>query len=132
VDKVVKHLETHVPHRDLRQAIDDAFKAAGRRLQDYARRQRGAVKMHEPPLQARVSKLLPEEKYGFLETPGGREIYFHQNSVLDGGFTRLKIGSRVTFIEEEGEKGPQASTVKLIRRHLHGEKQTALTRTTSG
>ena len=51
--------------------------------------------------------------YGFLETPGGREIYFHKNSVLDGGFGRLKIGTAVRFAEEEGEKGPQASTVRL-------------------
>jgi ribosome-associated translation inhibitor RaiA len=63
-DRVVKHLEIHVPHRELRQAIDDAFKAMGRRLQDYARRQRGDVKTHEPAPRARVSKLLPSEGYG--------------------------------------------------------------------
>src|ERR1035437_7273120 len=48
-------------------------------LQDYARRQRRHVKTHEPALQARISKLFPEEGYGFLETLGGREIYFHKN-----------------------------------------------------
>ena len=30
-------------------------------------------------------------------------------------FDRLRIGSEVTFSEEKGEKGPQATTVKLIR-----------------
>jgi cold shock CspA family protein len=113
--RVVKHLELKAPHGELRQAIDDAFKAMGRRLQDYARRQRRDVKTHEPMPRARVSKLLPAEGYGFLETPGGREIYFHRNSVLDQGFARLKIGTVVNFVEEEGEKGPQASTVKLAR-----------------
>lgn len=34
-------------HSDLRAAVDDAFRAAGRRLQDYARKQRGDVKRHE-------------------------------------------------------------------------------------
>jgi len=116
--KVVKHLEVTTPHKELRQAIDDAFKAMGRRLQDYARRQRGDVKTHEPAPRARVSKLLPVEGYGFLETPGGREIYFHRNSVLDEGFDHLKIGTAVKFVEEEGEKGPQASTVKPVRERL--------------
>jgi cold shock CspA family protein len=111
--RVVKHLELKAPHRELRQAINDAFKAMGRRLQDYARRQRQDVKTHEPALQAQVSKLYPAGGYGFLETPGGREVYFHENSVLGEGFTRLKIGAAVNFVEESGEKGPQASTVKV-------------------
>ena len=115
--KTAKHLEVQTPHKEPRQAIDDAFKEMGRQLQDYAHRQRGDVKIHEPSPQARVSKLFPEEGYGFLETPDGREIYFHRNSVLDEGFGRLKIGSAVKFAEEEGEKGPQASTVKLARNH---------------
>ena len=115
--RTAKHLEVQTPHKEPRQAIDDAFKEMARQLQDYARRQRGDVKIHEPAPQARVSKLFPEEGYGFLETPDGREIYFHRNSVLDEGFDRLKIGSAVKFAEEEGEKGPQASTVKLARNH---------------
>jgi cold shock CspA family protein len=113
--KLPKHLEVSSPHKELRQAIDDAFKAMGRRLQDYARRQRQDVKSHEPAPRAKVCKLLPAAGYGFLETPGGREIYFHRNSVLHDGFDRLKIGTVVTFVEEEGEKGPQASTVKPVR-----------------
>ena len=34
------------PHEDLRTAVQIAFNAARRRLQDYARRKRGAVKTH--------------------------------------------------------------------------------------
>jgi cold shock CspA family protein/ribosome-associated translation inhibitor RaiA len=112
-EKVVKHLELQAPHRELRQAIDDAFKTMGRRLQDYARRQRRDVKTHEPTPQAQVSKLFPSDGFGFLETPGGREVYFHENSVLGDGFARLKLGAAVNFVEESGEKGPQASTVKV-------------------
>jgi cold shock CspA family protein/ribosome-associated translation inhibitor RaiA len=114
-EKTAKHLEVKAPHKDLRQAIDDAFKAAGRRLQDYARRRRGDVKSHERLPRARVSKLFPEG-YGFLETLGGREIYFHSNSVLHGAFNHLKVGSAVSFVEEQGEKGPQASTVRLVHK----------------
>jgi cold shock CspA family protein len=111
---IKKHLEVKTPHKNLRKAINDAFRAAGRRLQDYARRQRGDVKSH-PPLQvARVSKILQDEGYGFLTSNDGRGIYFHKNSVLNRVFSRLKVGTRVSFIEELGEKGPQASTVRII------------------
>lgn len=109
-----KHLETKTPHRDLHVAIKDAFKAAGRRLQDYARRQRGDVKSH-PQLQvARVGKILQDEGYGFLTLDDGRGIYFHKNSVLNRAFSQLKVGTRVCFVEEPGDKGPQASTVRII------------------
>lgn len=35
-------------HEDVYVAIRDAFNAAGRRLEDYARQRRGKVKRHEP------------------------------------------------------------------------------------
>ena len=38
------------PHHDLRLVIHDAFKAAGRRVQDFARRHRGDVKNHLPKM----------------------------------------------------------------------------------
>jgi cold shock CspA family protein len=57
-----------------------------------------------------------ESSYGYIETPDGREIYFHANSVLNNRFKSLKLGSKVSFAEEAGEKGPQASSVHLITR----------------
>jgi cold shock CspA family protein/ribosome-associated translation inhibitor RaiA len=112
--KFAKHLELKTAHKNLRQAIDDAFKAAGRRLQDYARRQRGSVKSHEPLPTARVSKLFPDKGYGFITTQDGREIYFHRKAVLNRGFNKLKPGAKVSFAEEQGEKGLQASTVRIV------------------
>jgi hypothetical protein len=35
------------------------------------------------------------------------------NSVLDHAFERPTIGTRVRFVEETGEQGPQASTVAI-------------------
>jgi cold shock CspA family protein len=112
-----KHAELNALHKDLRRTIDDAFKAAGRRLQDYARRQRHDIKRRSPLPEARVSKILPQEGCGFLTSVDGREIYFHKNSVLGGAFPRLKIGTTVRFIEEPGEKGPQATTVRILPKH---------------
>lgn len=61
-----------------------------------------------------VTKLFREDGYGFLKTLDGREIYFHQNSVLHHDFDRLGIGTGVHFSLEDGEEGPQASTVKIV------------------
>jgi cold shock CspA family protein/ribosome-associated translation inhibitor RaiA len=104
-------------HSDLTFAINDAFKRARRRLQDHARHLQGQVKRHEDQPAGTVVRLDASGEFGFLETSDGREIYFHRNSVLDGGYSRLAVGSRVTFAEEVGEKGPQASTVKLLGKH---------------
>ena len=104
------------PHRaneDVYLATSEAFHEMRRRLQDYARVQRGDVKAAARPSHARVARLHPQEGYGFLETPDGREIYFHRASVLDQAFDRLTVGAEVRFAEEPGEKGPQASTVQL-------------------
>mgnify|MGYP003575222746 FL=1 len=106
----------HAAHEDVYVAIRDAFNAAARKLQAYMRRRRGQKKIHDPAPVARVAKLFPLEDYGFLETPDGRELYFHKNSVLNQGFKRLEIGVEVSFAEELGDKGPQASTVRPIGR----------------
>lgn len=100
-------------HRDIRVAIRGAFDAAVRQLEDYVRVQRAAVKTHEPTPHARISRVFPQQDYGFLRTSDGHEIYFHRNSVIGVDFDRLQPGARVSFVEEQGDKGPQATTVKL-------------------
>jgi cold shock CspA family protein len=98
-------------HEDAYVAIRDAFRAARRRLQERHRRLSGIVKTHRPQATAKVSQLFADGDYGFMETEDGREIYFHRNAVLNGGFQHLRIGDRVRFVESEGDKGAQASTV---------------------
>ncbi|HXG21699.1 MAG TPA: HPF/RaiA family ribosome-associated protein [Methylomirabilota bacterium] len=103
---------------DLLVAIREAFDAIRRRLEDYVRRLRGAVKVHEEPLlQGQVTKLFPHEGYGFIETTDGREVYFHRHSVLEPGFDHIELGAAVRFAEEEGNEGPQASTVHIVKTH---------------
>ncbi|HLN27407.1 MAG TPA: HPF/RaiA family ribosome-associated protein [Gemmataceae bacterium] len=116
---VTREPSQHTECRDIHVALRDAFDSARRKLEDYVRRRRGTVKALETAPHARVSKLFPDEGYGFLETPDGREVYFHRHSVLHEGFDRLQIGTEVTFVEEEGKKGPQASTVRPVGRHHH-------------
>jgi cold shock CspA family protein len=104
-------------HGDLAFAIHDAFKRARRRLQDQARRLQGQVKQHERQPIGTVVRLDGAGEFGFLQSSDAREIYFHRNSVLHDAFARLVVGSRVAFVEEAGDKGPQASTVRLIGKH---------------
>jgi cold shock CspA family protein len=54
---------------------------------------------------------LAGQGYGFIETADGREVYFHRNSVRDDAFEHLTVASEVRFVEEMGEKGPQAKRV---------------------
>jgi cold shock CspA family protein len=112
-----RELSKYAAHDEILLSIRDAFDAARRKLQDYARRRRGVVKLHEGAPHARVTRLFPDDGFGFLETADGREIYFHENSVLDAGFSGLKIGTEVHFAEELGEKGPQATTVTPVSHH---------------
>jgi cold shock CspA family protein/ribosome-associated translation inhibitor RaiA len=95
-------------------ALNDTFKRARRRLQDQVRRMEGRVKAHDEPTIGVVRRLMLDDGYGFLEGTNGLELYFHRNSVADGGFDRLSLGERVSYVEEEGEKGPRASAVKPL------------------
>jgi cold shock CspA family protein len=104
-------------HSDLTFAVDDAFKHARRQLQDQVRRMQGHVKDHQDSATAIVVRIDPSGKFGFLETSDGQEIYFHRNSVIGRGASRLQAGSRVTYVEEPGEKGPQATTVRVMGKH---------------
>jgi cold shock CspA family protein len=104
---------------DLVALVHDAFEDLQRQLEEFLNRRRRFIKTHESPPHARVAKVFPEAGYGFLETLDGRELFFHRNSVLNEGFKRLNVGAEVTFVEELGDKGPQASTVKLVGRHNH-------------
>lgn len=106
-------------HDDVYQAVRQAFEAAERRLQNFARRRRGDVKTHEPPPHGRVAKLFPTEGYGFIRMADGQEVYFHRNAVVGEAFDRLEVGAevRVSVHDDESEKGAQAGSVRPIGRH---------------
>jgi len=95
-------------------AVREAFDVARRKLQDFSRRQRGSVKTLSQQPRGQVSQLFPIDEYGYIEAEDGHEVYFQKDSVLKNAFDRLAIGSRVAFVEEAGDKGPQASTVRVL------------------
>ncbi len=104
-------------HEDVYVALRDAFDAAQRQLKNYARRQRHNIKTHDKALRGKVTEVFPYMDYGMIHTSDGREVYFHRNSVLNGGFDHLELGASVRFAEEMGEQGPQASTVQPAGKH---------------
>jgi len=114
VEKSRQEAEGVLVHKNPRRAIREAFREMTRRLQDYKRKQEGAVKISHKMAEGTVKEIFPDENYGFLETADNRQIYFNEASVLDGHFSRLRVGTRVRLAEERGEKGLQASTVKMI------------------
>ena len=103
-------MEAH-EHEDAYVAIRDGFRALRRQLRDHIRERREEAQHPDTQPHGLISKLDVEDGYGFIARDDGREIYFHKNAVLNNGFARLRIGTEVHFTEEEGEQGPQASTV---------------------
>lgn len=110
--------EAHANFEDAYAAVNEAFDAMKRQLQDAERAVRHDVKHHVRPLHGRVTKLM--KGFGFLTTELGRELYFHEHAVL-GGFAKLAVGDEVRFTEHpgEGEKGPQASAVERVGKGGH-------------
>ena len=101
-------------------AVHEAFDAARRRLEDFAREERGNVKVHDVPAHGEVVEISNVDGYGFIQARDQR-IYFNRASVLDDAFDDLTVGSPVAFAEEQGEKGPQASTVRVLGKHHYVE-----------
>jgi len=109
--------DEHHAHEDVYVAVRDAFNAVKRQLEDHVRKQKHKVKLHTPPPHGKVLKVFPDEGYGIIAGADGKEVYFHRNSVLEEKFDELEPDSEVRFAEEEGDEGPQASSVALVGKH---------------
>ena len=122
-------IDMHVPGRelvisknpddskeDLHAAIDKAFDDAERVLEDYARQLHPDTKTRVAPPRGFVAKIFHDRGYGFIQAEGDEhEVYFHRNSLIDEKFEKVGIGTKVRFAEEDGDKGPQATSVYVVR-----------------
>lgn len=109
--KEIRDMPTQLPA-----LINLAFGAIERQLKKTAALRRGEEKMHDGQPHGLVEKLF-DEGYGFIRaTDDNRQVYFHRNSVLHGDFERLSVGTEVRFSPEEGDNGPQASSVQVVGR----------------
>lgn len=95
------------------EAIRAAFSAVEIELQKY-RDKRGATDFRTepiPPWRGVISKLFPQEGYGFILQEGGGEVYFHKNALRGRDFQHLNDGTEVMFNAAPGEKGEHATVV---------------------
>ena len=108
--KLIRDMPTQLPA-----LINLAFGAIERQLKKAAQLRRGEVKQHhDGQLHGIVEKVF-DEGYGFLRAlDDGRQVYFHRNSVLHDDFESIAAGTEVRFTPQEGDDGPQASSVQIV------------------
>jgi cold shock CspA family protein len=103
----------------VRPLLVEAFDTLGLQLKELQRKRRQTTKEPEAaaagPAMGTVKSLFPYESYGFLITPDGQEVYFHENALKDVIMAQLAEGDEVRFGEGEGDKGPTAAWVKLVK-----------------
>jgi len=108
--KQIRDMQTQLPA-----VINEAFGAIEKQLKKTMALRRHEEKTHDAEPRGLVEKLFADEGYGFIRTlDGARQFYFHRNSVLHDDFERLAVGTEVRFAPQEGEKGPQASSVQVV------------------
>ncbi len=56
-----------------------------------------------------------DKGFGFI-TPegGGRDLFVHYTGITGDGYRSLAEGARVSYEEEQGDKGPKAVNVAVI------------------
>lgn len=101
-------------NEDVYIALRDALRAMQRKLETFAHRQRGDVKKHDEPSRGQVTRLFPEEGYGFIIGIDGDEFYFNAANVAFPHFERLIVGDNVRFLSHAASEGLQAQKVTRI------------------
>ena len=108
-------LTSRKEEKTFEEAIRAAFFSIDIELRKYREKRASKdVRLSPIPLRGVVCKLFPKEGFGFILQEGGGEVYFHKNAVHGMEFDHLEDGTEVTFNIEEGEKGPQATTVNPV------------------
>lgn len=107
-------------HETLETVVRDAFESMRSQLRSLAGKQKGEEKKHpEQQLNGIVARIFPEQNYGFLRVVDGSTVYFHRNSVLNADFDRLEVGTGIHCETEMGDKGLQATTVRIVDKPGH-------------
>lgn len=60
-------------------------------------------------------KWFDEKKgFGFIERQDGNDVFVHFKAITGDGFKTLAEGQEVEFDVEQGQKGPQATNVRMV------------------
>jgi CspA family cold shock protein len=57
-------------------------------------------------------KRLTDKGFGFIDTGGEKDMFFHMSNLEGVSYEELHEGQRVTFTEGHGPKGPRAENVR--------------------
>jgi cold shock CspA family protein/ribosome-associated translation inhibitor RaiA len=97
------------------EAIKSAFLAATRELKAYRDKLKSTeIRVSTPPLTGVMDVSNHSKGHGFILVEGGERIYFHKNALHGFDFGELDEGTAVSFNIEQGDKGPQATTVNRL------------------
>jgi len=61
----------------------------------------------------KIKKLVRDRGFGFISDTDGREVFFHQNSLVEVKFEALTEEQAVSYDIEKSDKGPRAINVHL-------------------
>lgn len=101
---------TRNAEENLWMALREAFNSMREQLTSYRDQMRNHVKSHPELIQGEVVRIIDD--FGFIVGPDGiTEYYFNAANVVSPKFDKLKVGTRVHFIEAMGNEGPQAHRV---------------------
>ncbi len=59
-------------------------------------------------------KRLMDKGFGFIDTGGDKDMFFHSSNLEGVSFDELREGQRVSYNEGRGPKGPRAENVTPI------------------
>ena len=57
----------------------------------------------------------PKKGYGFIEAEGQINVFVHHTSFKTKGLRTLNQGDKVSYEIVQGEKGPRAESVELLK-----------------
>jgi len=63
----------------------------------------------------KIKKLAHDRGFGFIDDTDGREVFFHQSSLVDIRFDALRGDEKVEFEVENSPKGPRAINVNITK-----------------
>jgi len=63
----------------------------------------------------KIKKLVRDRGFGFISATDGREVFFHQSSLVDVEFDALNEEQEVEFEVEKSPKGARAINVKPVQ-----------------
>jgi CspA family cold shock protein len=67
-------------------------------------------------IQGTVKWFNTEKGYGFIQQPGGSDVFVHYSAIRGSGRRDLYEGDTVEFEIVQGKKGLQASEVTILNR----------------